>query len=98
MASADEPMTLEEAIDLDRLVLALEYMKHVNLGHNHPEVIEAVHRVEGVPNLIQASIGSLICALGQALAAIAPGGARQELLLQQRCRGGGGCAAGPRRV
>ncbi|MGV8084493.1 MAG: aspartate aminotransferase family protein [Coriobacteriia bacterium] len=116
MASTDEPMTLEEAIGLDRPASALEYKKHVNpglctllgmvgfdrrfveahgvvvkddrgleyldflggygalnLGHNHPEVIEAVHRVEGMPNLIQASTGTLVGALGQALAAIAPG-------------------------
>jgi len=44
----------------------------LNLGHNHPEVIEAVRRVEGMPNLLQASIGALTGPLGQALAAIAP--------------------------
>jgi putrescine aminotransferase len=45
----------------------------LNLGHNHPEIIEAVRRVEEMPNLLQASIGMLQGPLGQALAAIAPG-------------------------
>lgn len=45
----------------------------LNLGHNHPEVVEAVRRVESMPNLLQASIGTLVGPLGKALASIAPG-------------------------
>lgn len=45
----------------------------LNLGHNHPEVVAAVHRVEEMPNLLQASIGVLVGPLGQALASVAPG-------------------------
>jgi putrescine aminotransferase len=45
----------------------------LNLGHNHPEVIEAVRRVEGMPNILQVSIGALVGSLGQALSAISPG-------------------------
>lgn len=45
----------------------------LNLGHNHPEVTEAVRQVESMPNILQASIGALVGPLGQALAAIAPG-------------------------
>jgi len=45
----------------------------LNLGHNHPEVIEAVRRLEGMPNILQASIGCLTGALAAALASVAPG-------------------------
>ena len=74
--------------------LARGYKKHVNLGHNHPEVIEAVHRVEGMLNRIQASIGPLVCALGQALATIAPGVLDKSFF----CGGGAEAVEGARRV
>ncbi|MDF1542215.1 MAG: aspartate aminotransferase family protein [Anaerosomatales bacterium] len=45
----------------------------LNLGHNHPEVVDAVRRVEEMPNILQASVGALVGPLGQALAAVSPG-------------------------
>jgi putrescine aminotransferase len=45
----------------------------LSLGHNHPEVAEAVRRVENMPNILQASVGCLVGPLGQALAAVLPG-------------------------
>lgn len=45
----------------------------LNFGHNHPEVVEAVRRVEGMPNILQAAVGSLVGPLGASLAAILPG-------------------------
>ena len=45
----------------------------LNLGHNHPEVAEAVRRVESMPNILQASVGVLVGPLAQALAAVMPG-------------------------
>jgi putrescine aminotransferase len=45
----------------------------LNLGHNHPEVIEAVQAVENMPNILQASIGCLVGPLAASLAAICPG-------------------------
>ena len=29
----------------------------LNLGHNHPELVEALHAVDNAPNLLQASLG-----------------------------------------
>ena len=46
----------------------------LSLGHNHPEVTEAVRRVESMPNLLQASVGVLVGPLAASLAAIEPGG------------------------
>lgn len=46
----------------------------LNFGHNHPEIVEAVRRVEGMPNILQAAIGSLVGPLGASLAALLPGG------------------------
>jgi len=45
----------------------------LNFGHNHPEIVEAVRRVESMPNILQASIGCLVGPLGASLAAIMPG-------------------------
>jgi len=45
----------------------------LNLGHNHPRVIEAITRVTSLPNLLQASMGTLTAALASNLAAITPG-------------------------
>lgn len=45
----------------------------LNLGHNHPKVIEAVTRATGLPNLLQASMGTLTAALASNLAVITPG-------------------------
>ncbi len=45
----------------------------INLGHNHPEVLAALDRVKEMPNLIQASLGTLAGALAHNLALITPG-------------------------
>lgn len=45
----------------------------LNFGHNHPEIVEAVHRVEQMPNILQAAVGWLVGPLGASLAAIMPG-------------------------
>lgn len=116
MRLQERPITLEEALGLDRHQCVSLYKKHVNpglctllgiigfdrrfvsaegvtvtddqgtqyldflggygslnLGHNHPEVVEAVRRVERMPNILQASVGALVGPLAQALAAVAPG-------------------------
>lgn len=45
----------------------------LSFGHNHPEIVEAVRRVEDLPNILQASVGALVGPLAASLAAIAPG-------------------------
>ncbi|HOV78553.1 MAG TPA: aspartate aminotransferase family protein [Bacillota bacterium] len=45
----------------------------LNLGHNHPKVIEALGTVSAMPNLLQASLGTLSAALARNLALLAPG-------------------------
>ncbi|WP_027718709.1 aspartate aminotransferase family protein [Desulfovirgula thermocuniculi] len=45
----------------------------VNLGHNHPKVLEAIEMARGMPNLLQASLGALPAALAHNLALITPG-------------------------
>lgn len=45
----------------------------LNLGHNHPKVIEAVSMVDSCPNILQASLGALPAALAKNLALITPG-------------------------
>lgn len=45
----------------------------LNFGHNHAEIIDAVRRVELMPNILQAAIGCLVGPLGASLAAILPG-------------------------
>lgn len=45
----------------------------LNLGHNHPSVINALSKVETMPNILQASLGSLAGALAANLAQITPG-------------------------
>lgn len=46
----------------------------LNLGHNHPAVIEAVQKVMTWPNLLQASLGTVVSALAYNLAQILPEG------------------------
>ncbi len=46
----------------------------LNLGHNHPGVIEAVERVGEMPNLLQAAISPLAGALARNLAVITEAG------------------------
>ena len=45
----------------------------LNIGHNHPAVIEAIDKVKTRPNLLQASINPLASALAHNLAQITPG-------------------------
>ncbi|MCL5040430.1 MAG: aspartate aminotransferase family protein [Firmicutes bacterium] len=45
----------------------------LNIGHNHPRVIEALEKVRSVPNFLQASMGTLASALAYNLAQITPG-------------------------
>ncbi len=45
----------------------------LNLGHNHPGIIEAVEKVKGAPVLLQASLSKLAGAMGGNLACITPG-------------------------
>jgi putrescine aminotransferase len=45
----------------------------LNLGHNHPAVLEALRRVEERPNLLQASLNPVAAALAHNLAQLTPG-------------------------
>ena len=45
----------------------------LSFGHNHPEIVAAVRSVEEMPNLLQASVGTLVGPLAASLAAIEPG-------------------------
>lgn len=45
----------------------------LNLGHNPPEVLQAVQRAMDQPNLLQASLGAAAAALAHNLAALLPG-------------------------
>lgn len=46
----------------------------VNVGHNNPVVLEAVNKVDGRPNILQASMGAMPAALAHNLAIISPAG------------------------
>ena len=45
----------------------------LNLGHNHPKIIDAINRVKEMPNLLQAALGTMPAALAKNLAAATPG-------------------------
>ncbi|WP_066639383.1 aspartate aminotransferase family protein [Desulfolucanica intricata] len=45
----------------------------LNLGHNHPSVIDAIQKVTSLPNILQTSVNALSGALAKNLAAITPG-------------------------
>lgn len=45
----------------------------LNLGHNHPQVLEALEKVKRLPNLLQASVGTMAAALAHNLSILAPG-------------------------
>jgi len=45
----------------------------VSLGHNHPKVVEAVRKVDTLPNILQVSLPTISGALARNLAVIAPG-------------------------
>ena len=59
----------------------------VSIGHNHPKVLEAMHKVEKLPNILQVSLGAMAGALANNLAAITPGD------LQRTFFGNSGCEA-----
>ncbi len=44
----------------------------LNLGHNHPKVVEALRKVSSLPNLLQASLNPLAGALAHNLSLITP--------------------------
>ncbi|MDI3316406.1 MAG: aspartate aminotransferase family protein [Bacillota bacterium] len=45
----------------------------VNQGHNHPRIVAALEAVREAPNLLQASLSSLVAAVAHNLAQITPG-------------------------
>ncbi len=45
----------------------------LNLGHNHPQVIKAIEEVDGLPNILQASLNPFASALAKNLSEITPG-------------------------
>lgn len=49
----------------------------MNVGHNHPRLLEALNKVREVPGLIQASLPALAGALARNLALITPGKLRR---------------------
>ena len=59
----------------------------VSIGHNHPKVLEAMYKVEKLPNILQVSLGPMAGALVNNLAAITPGN------LQRTFFGNSGCEA-----
>lgn len=48
----------------------------LNLGHNHPAVLEALRKVETVPVMLQCSLGKFAAVLAHNLVQIAPSGLR----------------------
>lgn len=59
--------------DGNRYVDLLSGYGALNLGHNHPRIIEAIKKVLGRPVYLQASINPFAAALAKRLAEIAPG-------------------------
>ena len=45
----------------------------LNTGHNHPRILEALDQVRELPNLLQASLGTVVSALAKNMALITPG-------------------------
>lgn len=50
----------------------------LNMGHNHPKIIDAVNQVKEMPNLLQAALGTLPAALAKNLAVATPGDLRRS--------------------
>jgi putrescine aminotransferase len=50
----------------------------INFGHNNPRFQDALQKVSTLPNLLQASLGTLNAVLAHNLAAIMPGGLRRS--------------------
>lgn len=45
----------------------------LSLGHNHPHVVEALRKVESLPNILQVSLGTMAGVLARNLAMVTPG-------------------------
>jgi len=45
----------------------------VSLGHNHPKIIDAIHKVDTLPNILQVSLPTMSGTLARNLAMITPG-------------------------
>ena len=45
----------------------------MSLGHNHPKILAALETIREIPNLLQASLGTLAAALGHNLSLLTPG-------------------------
>lgn len=52
----------------------------LNTGHNHPRILEALDRVKEMPNLLQASLGTVAGALAKNLALITPGNLQRSFI------------------
>ncbi len=52
----------------------------LNLGHNHPRILAALDQVKEMPNLLQASLGTLAGALAKNLALVTPGALQRSFL------------------
>lgn len=52
----------------------------LNLGHNHPKIIEAIERIKNLPNILQASVPTIAAALLHNLAMITPGQLKRSFL------------------
>lgn len=52
----------------------------LNIGHNHPRVIEALEQIRKLPNILQASIPTITAALLHNLAVITPGQLKRSFL------------------
>jgi len=50
----------------------------VSLGHNHPRIVEALRKVETMPNILQVSLGIMTGALARNIATVAPGELRRS--------------------
>ncbi|MDD4335160.1 MAG: aspartate aminotransferase family protein [Desulfotomaculaceae bacterium] len=52
----------------------------LNTGHNHPRILAALDRVKEMPNLLQASLGTVVAALAKNLALITPGNLQRSFI------------------
>ncbi len=52
----------------------------LNTGHNHPKILAALDQVRGMPNLLQASLGTVVAALARDLALITPGNLQRSFI------------------
>lgn len=52
----------------------------LNLGHNHPDILEAISLVQALPNLLQASLNGIAAALAHNLALLAPGNLQRSFI------------------